>query len=688
MAEKLTDEDVGNLISLEISDALDNYDTEYSADRIKALDYYLAEPFGNEVEGKSQVVDTTVSDVVEQIMPSLMRVFCGSDKYVRFSPRNAEDAELAEQASDYVNYIIAHDNNGYKIIDTWIRDSLLFKIGCVKFYYDDTTTVEEETYENLNDAELALLLNNPDVEVVEQSTNVTNVTMMDGAEVAAAESFDMKVKVTRKSGRVRIENVPPEEFLFNRRAKSLEDARFVCHRTTMTVSELISMGYDEDEIREHVGSTRVELEEERDVRFGDIGSGSDVSPADDSQQEVAVFDSVILMDFDGDGIAERRRVLSIGDAGTHVLENEVTDHIPFAVISPINMPHRLIGRSIFDLTKDVQQIKSVLMRQYLDATYLTVNPRTVAIEGQVNLDDLLDGTAGGVIRARNAGAVQMLGGQGVGGEVLPLLKFMDDIKGNRTGITAASAGLDPNALQSTTASAVAATVKGAGQKIESFCRNIAEGGMKDLFKGILLLTTKYQQNERVIRLRNKFVPIDPREWDSEFDVVVNVGLGTADDEQKIAFLTQIAAKQEAILEKLGPENPLCNLQQYATTLREIAEMGGFKDSGKFFNDPQMVVQMVEQKKAQAAQQSQQPNPQMQMLQLEQQKAQADIEIARQKAEADIAIKREKAAADLRLAEQKQAAELEMRREELSLESQLRAAKAITDAEISTNLPRV
>ena len=154
MAEKLSDEDVGNLISLEISDALDNYDTEYSADRIKALDYYLAEPFGNEID----VVDTTVSDVVEQIMPSLMRVFCGSDKYVRFSPRNAEDAELAEQASDYVNYIIAHDNNGYKIIDTWIRDSLLFKIGCVKFYYDDTTTVEEETYENLNDAELALLL--------------------------------------------------------------------------------------------------------------------------------------------------------------------------------------------------------------------------------------------------------------------------------------------------------------------------------------------------------------------------------------------------------------------------------------------------------------------------------------------------------------------------------------------------
>ena len=125
--------------------------------------------------------------------------------------------------------------------------------------------------------------------------------------------------------------------------------------------------------------------------------------------------------------------------------------------------------------------------------------------------------------------------------------------------------------------------------------------MRDLFKGILLLATKYSQEKRIIRLRNKYVPIDPREWDSGFDVVVNVGLGTADDEQKIAFLTQIASKQEEILKTLGADNPLCTLQQYSSTLREIAEIGGFKDSGKFFNDPLMVGQMVEQKKAQAAQ---------------------------------------------------------------------------------------
>lgn len=664
---KMDNDEIGQVVAREISDALSHHDSEYAADRIKALDYYLGEPLGNEIEGKSQVISTEVADTVEQIMPSLMRIFCGSDKYVRFAPRSAEDTEAAEQISDYVNYIISHDNNGYRIIDNWLRDSLLFKLGVLKFYYDDTTTVEEAEYENLTDAELALLLANPDVEVVEQAENITEVMNEMGMLAPVTESYDLRVKIQKKSGKVKIENVPPEEFLFNRRAKSLEDARFICHRTTMSVSDLVSMGYDQDEIEEYAGYTQVENEEERDVRFGDLGAASETDPADESQRQVAVFESIVLVDADGDGISERRRVLSIGDSGEHVLENEITDHIPFAVISPILQSHRLVGRSIFDLTKDLQVIKSTLMRQYLDATYLTVNPRTVAVENQVNIDDLLDSTAGGIVRVRSAGAVQMLNGNGVGSEVQPLMRYMDEVKEARTGMSKASAGLSPEVLQSTTASAVAAVTKGASQKLESYARTIAETGMKDLFKGILLLITKYQQQERIVRLRNKFVPVDPREFDSEFDVVVNVGLGTADDEQKIAFLQAIAAKQEQILMQMGANNPLCSMEQYAQTLREIAEIGGFKDSGKFFNDPMQIAQLKQQ--AQANQQ-QQPSPEVV-------KAQQDYELKKMKIEAEIQLDREKMEADL-----------ELRREELALESQLRTAKAITDAEISTNLPRV
>ena len=664
---KMDNDEIGQVVAREISDALSHHDSEYAADRIKALDYYLGEPLGNEIEGKSQVISTEVADTVEQIMPSLMRIFCGSDKYVRFAPRSAEDTEAAEQISDYVNYIISHDNNGYRIIDNWLRDSLLFKIGVLKFYYDDTTTIEEAEYENLTDAELALLLANPDVEVVEQAENITEVMNEMGMLAPVTESYDLRVKIQKKSGKVKIENVPPEEFLFNRRAKSLEDARFICHRTSMSISDLVSMGFDIDEIEEHAGYTQVENEEERDVRFGDLGAATETDPADESQRQVAVFESIVLVDADGDGISERRRVLSIGDSGEHVLENEITDHIPFAVISPILQSHRLVGRSIFDLTKDLQVIKSTLMRQYLDATYLTVNPRTVAVENQVNIDDLLDSTAGGIVRVRSAGAVQMLNGNGVGSEVQPLMRYMDEVKEARTGMSKASAGLSPEVLQSTTASAVAAVTKGASQKLESYARTIAETGMKDLFKGILLLITKYQQQERIVRLRNKFVPVDPREFDSEFDVVVNVGLGTADDEQKIAFLQAIAAKQEQILMQMGANNPLCSMEQYAQTLREIAEIGGFKDSGKFFNDPMQIAQLKQQ--AQANQQ-QQPSPEVV-------KAQQDYELKKMKIEAEIQLDREKMEADLQL-----------RREELALESQLRTAKAITDAEISTNLPRV
>ena len=264
------------------------------------------------------------------------------------------------------------------------------------------------------------------------------------------------------------------------------------------------------------------------------------------------------------------------------------------------------------------------------------------------------------------------------------MKYVDDIKENRTGMSRASMGLDANALQSSTASAISATVKGAGQKLESYARNIAETGVKDLFKGILHLVALHQQQTRVVRLRNKFVPIDPREADSEFDVIVNVGLGTADDEQKIAFLTNIASKQEQILQTLGAENAICDISQYTKTLREIAEIGGFKDTDSFFNSPSQVRAKIEEQKAKAAEQGQQENP---AVMLEMQKAQADIEAKKLKLEADIQLAREKALADIELQKEKMMAELSLRREELAAEAELRVTKAITDAEISTNLPR-
>ena len=680
---KMTDERLGSIIQSEITDSQNHFETEYSSDRLKAIDYYLGEPFGNEVEGRSSVVSTDFADAVEQIMPSLMRIFTSSDKYVRYAPRTAEDVERAEQLTDYVNYIINNDNDGYRIMYNWFKDSLMFKLGVVKYCWDEASTVQEEEYEGLTEEELALLLANPDVEVVERQENFVTAINELGEEMQVVQDYDLKVKITKKSGKIKIENVPPEEFLFNRRAKSLEDCYFLCHKTTMSVSDLVSMGYDRKLIEDNAGLIDGDIDEERQKRFEDLESQSGTDPVDPSQHEVVVHDITMKVDFDDDGVAEMRRILSIGDGGDVILENEVCDYIPFAVISPILMPHRLVGRSLFDLTEDLQTIKSTLLRQYLDSTYHSVLPRMVAVEGQVNLDDLLDGTAGGIIRTRQAGAVQPLTGQGIGSEVQPLMQYLDQVKTSRTGISEASQGLDPSVLQSTTASAVSATVRGSQQKLESYARTIAETGVKDLFKGILHLISTYQQQERIVRLRNEFIAIDPQEGSSGFDVIVNVGLGTADDEQKISFLQAIAQKQETILQTLGADNPICSLPQYVNTLRQITEIGGFKDANQFFNAPQ-AVQMQMQQQQQEKEGQQQQNP---VMQAEMQKVQAEIEAKKMKLEADIQLAREKASADIQLAREKMQAELEMRRQELSMEAELRVAKAVTDAEISTNLPR-
>lgn len=670
MAEVMDDYQLNSIVSSEIRDSLNHFDSEYSQGRIKALDYYLAEPFGNEQEGRSQVIATEVSDTVESIMPSLMRVFTANDKYVRFNARTPEDMERAEQISDYVNYIINHDNEGYKILYNWFKDALLFRLGVVKYYYEEMEDVTEEEYENISDVELAAIIANPDKEIsgaISETVITEAVDPETGEAVPLEMSYSVTVKVRRTTGKIRVINIPPEEFLVNRRATSLEDAYFVAHRTTMTVSDLVAMGYDREVVEKHAGISDLDIDEERTTRFQDLEANTGKDASDPALAEVVYYECIMKVDFDGDGIAERRRICAIGEGGTEILHNEPFDHVPFAVVSPILMPHRLIGRSIFDMTEDLQEIKSTLLRQQLDSVYTSTFPRMGVVEGQVNIDDVLDGTAGGVIRMRQPGMVQQITPNSI--NILPMMDYLDQIKEQRTGMSKASQGLDANALQSTTASAISATVRGAQIKLESYARTMAETGVKELFKGILHLVTKYDNKQRIVRLRNSFVPIDPSEWHTEFDVVVQVGLGTADDETKIAFLQAIAGKQEQIIMQLGPNNPMVDMSQYLNTLRSIVEIGGFKDADQFFNNPQQAAM------------------QMQMMQQQAAGPDQEAQMKAQELQAEMALKRERMQLEIQLEREKMMAELELRREELAAEAQLRALKAATDAEISTNLPR-
>ena len=664
---KMNDNEFQAIVRYEVQQALGYYDTEFSQDRIEAMDYYLGEPFGNEQSDRSQVVSTEVSDTIEHIMPSLMRIFTQSDEYVRFVPHGPEDVGVAEQASDYCNWIINNDNRGFEIMHNWFKDALILKLGVVKFYWDERTNVDTEEYEGLNEQELTLLLADEEVEVTEQDERTVgeDLFLPDGTVVPAPVLYDIKVKRTKTDGSVVIENVPPEEFLISNRAKSLDDAHFVAHRSEMSVSDLVAMGYDQDEVERYAGASDLETTEERTSRFEDLEATPSFDSADPSMRSVLVTECFIRSDYDGDGIAEFRRVLTIGD-GCHILENEQCDHLPFAILSPILMPHRAVGRSVAELIMDVQLIKSTLMRQLLDNIYNTNNARVVAVEGQVNLDDLLTNRPGGIVRTRTAGAVQPLQVPEVSRSVFPALAYMDSVREQRTGISKQSMGLDADALQSTTATAVAAMQAASQGKIEMIARVFAETGVRSLFRGILHLVTKYQNKAKMIRLNNNFVPIDPRQWEHMYDVQINVGLGTTQRDQQLATLFQIAAKQEGIMATMGPNNPIVTPIQYRNTLARIAELSGFKDVDSFFQDPRNAPPMP------PAQQG--PNPQMQ---LEMQKAEQDLQLKREKMQLELAFEREK-----------MAAELELRRQELEFERQLRMEKLRSDIETSVNLPRV
>ena len=648
----------------EIQSAVNYYDSEFSQERSDILSYYLGDPFGNEVENRSQVVATEVSDTIEYIMPSLMKMFASSPEFARFLPRGEEDVQAASQATDLVNFAINQDNAGFRVLHNWFKDALLFKQGAVKFYWHETDTTVNETYEDLTEDELTLLVNDPAIEIVSQ--DMTEIGMVDpnGAEMPMERKFSVEVKRLTKSGAVKIDNVPPEELIFSRRATSLEDCSFIAHRTLVRAGDLIEQGYDPDIVLRYAGYDDLDDEAERQARFEEIESGDKFESADPTMREVLVTEAYIRADYDGDNIPELRRVVALGD-GVEVLENEPFDHIPFALLSPILMPHRMVGRSVAEMVMDLQMIKSTVMRQMLDNLYLTNNSRVGAVEGQVNLDDLLSSRPGGIVRMRAPGMVQALNVPQIGQSAFAMLEYVDQVRDQRTGFSKASMGLDPNALQSTTASAVNATIQGAQLKIEMIARVFAETGCRDLAKGVLHLLQKHQDSERVIRIRGEFIAIDPREFANGFDLSIEVGLGNGREDEKMSMLVQIAGKQEQIMAQLGANNPVVKPSQYVNTLKRIAEMAGFKDTEQFFASGEEI-------DAALAQQAQD--------------ASAGIEQA--KLEAEIALKREKMQAELALEREKMQAELELRRFELESELNLRQQKLAFGGNVSDNLPRV
>jgi len=669
----LSDHELKSIVNAEIEDAIGFVGTEITEDRADALKYYNGEPFGDEIEGLSSFVSSDVSDVVETMMPSLMRIFTSSDKVVEVIPEGEEDEPYAEQVEDFLNWSFYRNNPGFMVLETMFRDALLSKIGVAKIYWNDNDEVTEHEQRDMSESQLLMLADDDEVEILSQVERpdpmAPEMPMMDpmgnqmqdedglALTMPAPMVYDVKYRRTENDGRIVVEAVPPEEFLISKRATTLEDAPFMAHQVLKTVSDLIEMGYDRDIVESLPTGSDLTFEEERLNRYGD-GEVPSADSKDPAMREITVYECYIKIDYEDDGVATWRKVTI---AGNEILDNETVDEVPFATICPIPVPHRFFGRSVADLVMPIQRLKSVLTRQMLDNAYMTNNSRMIVQEGQANLDDVLTNRAGGIIRVKNPGAIQPLVVQNMIGNVYPLLEYFDNVRDERT-VGQGASGLDPNVLQNTTATAIAAMQQAAMSKLELIARNFAETGVKRMFKLMLKLACQYETREKVIRLRNEFVRMDPEQWNHMMDISINVGLGTNSKDQQMAMLGMIASKQEQILLQVGPDNPLVGVEEYRNTLRRMVELAGFKGVDEYVRAGGNEMQ----------QQPQQPKPDPDM-----QKAMADIEIERAKLQADIALEREKMAAELQLEREKLEMQMELKRAELQAEIGLKNFKATT-----------
>ena len=633
--EEMSESQFSASVKSSIDDAVDYIDGFVAPARAQATQYYRGDPFGNEEEGRSAIVMTEVRDVVQAMIPSLLRIFTASEQVVEYAPRDERTVELAEQATDYVNFIFYNDNPGFSILHQSFKDALVRKTGIIKWRWSEDTEISEAEYTGLDQASVALLMQDESCELIKMEEIVHQEAVLgpDGQQIAPPEvKFNITIRRKIPRNKVVIESVPPEEFLIAREARDLDTAAYVGHRSLRTMSELIAIGYEREEIEKYAGQGDVfSINYEAQTRNPAIMSFMmHADNPDPSMRRILYVESYVRIDKDGDGIAELRKVCSLGNAH-HILHDEIATDVPFAFFCPDPEPHMIIGQSIADQTSDLQRIKSSIVRNTMDSLAQTIHPRTVVVEGQVNMDDVMNNETGAIIRARAPGMVQPLAEPFVGQNAMPLIAYMDDVRAQRTGISAASQGLNPDVLQSTTASAVNATVQGAQERIELVARLFAENGMKRLFKGLLKLIIRHQDKPRMVRLRGKWVQVDPKYWDADMDVQVNVALGHGTDNDKMQFLMMVAQKQEQVMQTLGPSNPLVDVSQYRNTLAQICTLAGFKDASRYFKpvDMQVVQQMMQQ-----AAQNQPPDPNMMLVQIEQQKVQAKTQIDAAKLQSD------------------------------------------------------
>lgn len=682
----MTEAELLTVVQSYVSDGMDFEQSTLSKQIANSMKFYYGEPLGNEVAGRSAVVSKDVADAVDWIMPSLMRIFHGGKDVVQFVPETKEDIQIAKQAHDYCNYLYKIQNDGFLNTYSVIQDALLAKNGIMKHYYCEKIECEFDSFTGLTAEQLEILLLEEGVELTAKTDN------FDPAFPDTATSFDVEISRKVKRSGIKIEAVPPEEFIIDTQSATIEDASFVGHRRLITRSELVELGYDPEfvyglasegytNIRGGNGNSITRARNGYDDAQFTNGLHGDVQ--EDSQELVLLTECIMLVDFDGDGIAERRKVVVAGDT---ILDNVRFDDPMFTDFRSHIIAHKFYGLSMYDQLQDVQKIKTTLLRNLLDNMYTLNNGRYEVVDGQVNMDDLLNNQLGGVVRTKMAGALKQLATPPLPTENFSMLEYLDKLKDNRSGVNNTTRGMDSSILHSNQAgSAVADVMAAAEQKQELIARILAHSFAK-LFRNIYQLATVHQDAEQVFQVRGEFVEVNPSKWRKNYRVTPVAGIGDGRVAEKVMAGQQML-NIISMLQNAGGEDILYDWETLHRLLVEITQNSGYDEAHTYWLDPstpegQQAIAALKQRRAQPTPEQIKLQHEMQMDQVKEQREQGEAQAEMQAKMRELEVREREAAVKER--------ELDLEQQKIDImrqDQQLKYATSLAEIQLESEQRR-
>ena len=676
--EAMDDETVQGIIQKAVENAVDFIEAEITEPRLKSQRYYDGEVDIGYEDGRSRVVATKCREVVKSLKPSIQRVFLSTENVVEFVPRMPEDVQVCEQMTKFANYKFMQ-NNGYRLLNDVFQDAMVKKTGIAKVMFEDIAKTEVHEAHNLTDDEFTYLTEPDNVTILEHTKN--SIGSLDEEGIGTETIMhDVKMSIEITNGDITITSIPPEEFFVDRNARSIDDFFVIGHRTDMTIGDLIAMDFDHEEVHNLQGNmSTFEAESEFERRNYSVDEDDDES-VDPTSRKVVVTEAYMKIDKEGTGKPLMYRFI-LGGSSYKVLSCELADEVPFAIFEVDPEPHAFFGSSLVDLVMDDQDAATSMLRGVLDNVALTNNPGLEIVDGQVSVDDLLNNEIGRIVRVKQAGSIREQVVPFTAGSTLPALQYFDQLVDNKTGISKASQGLNADVLQSASATAIAATMQGAAGQAEVIARNLAEGGMRRLFKLIAHCIINNADKEEIIRLNNEFVEVDPRSWNADADMIVNVGVGTGQQAEKSAVLRETLQMQMSVWQQYGAQNGLVTMTIVRNTLADLLGSVGLRNTDRYylpvtFEKEQELI-MAKQEQAQQQQQmmqqgQQQSDPNQAFMATEQMKAQTRAQVDMAKLQLDA----QKAASDNKFKMHELAMKDDLQRDEMVQDLAVKVAEIL------------